>query len=111
MADQPVVRRKYTSRKEEFYSYTIEQLLQIVKDTSGELSAIITEQQTNKTVENELKRKDLNNRRIRVYTRLRKLGYSASAMRKKDAPVVAPPVVEAPKVEEVKTEAPVAPTS
>jgi hypothetical protein len=108
MADQPVVRRKYTSRKEEFFSYTIEQLLQIVKDTSGELSAIITEQQTTKTPENELKRKDLNNRRIRVYTRLRKLGYSAQAMRAKNAEVK-PPVVEAPKVEEVK--APVTPTS
>lgn len=110
MADQPVVRRKYTSRKEEFYSYTIEQLLQIVKDISTELSAVITERQTNKTDENELKRKDLNNRRIRVYTRLRKLGYSAQAMRAKNAEGT-PPVAEAPKVEEVKVEAPVTPAS
>lgn len=98
MAEETKAKRKYVKREKEFFPYTCEQLLGMIKTTSDELKGLAV------TPENVEARKELNNKRVRIYARLRKLGYSAQAMRSKKK---VEPVVEAPKVEvkeEVKEE-------
>lgn len=85
--------RVYQSRDGEFFDLSIDQLKDVeLPAIAAELSAIKKEQKTNKTEENEKRRKELNNKRIRIYARMRKLDYKASEFRggKKGTPKVEP---------------------
>jgi hypothetical protein len=85
--------RLYKTRKGEFFDLSIDQLKEQLEVVSKEFSAIQKEQKTNKTEENELKRKELNNKRIRLYARMRKLDYRASEFRGNKSPVKVEPIV------------------
>ena len=71
--------REYKKRKSEFYDFTSEQLQGILKEVSDECSALRkAKKEKPDDVEIANKFKEVNNKRVRIYNRLRSLGVNLS---------------------------------
>ena len=90
--------RVYVSRKEEFLNTTQEQMLEILAATKAELKNAKVALEANPTDETLVRlNKDLINKRVRIYTRLEKLGYHMREESKKNkAPVATVPEIQVP---------------
>ncbi len=95
----PVTKRTYVSRKAELDNTTIEQAKAILDEIKSTLKAV--EKQLKETPDDKAKQdeaKELRNKRVRAYARLRTLGFSSrEAQKSRSKPVdtsALPPVPE-----------------
>lgn len=79
MSTENSEKRVYVNRRSEFNDLTIEQMLKIRDDLKVELSNAEKDSNAQQLV------KELLNKRVRVYSRLRALGYNAKEIRSKNA--------------------------
>ncbi len=93
-----MAKRTYQNRKEEFYDMTVEQIKVVIKDqaatikTCNEKLVVLVKDNSagsNDDVIAQVKREktEANNRRIRAYDRLRKLGHSSKKIRQENAEI------------------------
>ena len=88
-------RNKYTKRQGEFNDMTLEQVMAVRDQVACDLKALSEALKTNPNdVELVEQRKELVNKRVRVYSRMRDLGYSAAAHRAKKAPETPTPATD-----------------
>lgn len=87
-------KRKYENRDQEFLDMTTDQiqgvikdLKKVIKEADEKLVVVSSEPTPDVEILNAIKREktDANNKRVRAYARLRKLGYSAKDTRAKNA--------------------------
>jgi len=87
-------KRKYENRDQEFLDMTVDQIQGVIKDLKKQIKecdeklvVVSAEPTPDNEILNAIKREktDANNKRVRAYSRLRKLGYSAKDTRAKNA--------------------------
>ena len=87
-------KRKYQRRVEEFYDMSVDQIKSLIKDLNKiikeaeeKLALLLKEATPNTYLINLAKseRTEANNKRVRAYSRLRKLGHSSKAVREQNA--------------------------
>lgn len=78
--------RKYTTRKGEFADMTVDQLKELNKQLANEVKAcktVLKQNENDEEAKNLLK--ETTHKRIRLYKRLRELGYSSKSVRVENA--------------------------
>lgn len=94
-------KRPYVKRKEELLDKTLEQVQGILKEVADQIKVL--QNKKDRSAEESVSLKELINKRVRIYKRMRDLGYNAREIRSKNA---AEKKAVEPKVEETKPETP-----